>query len=254
MIFNRKKDTKYSYVEEGEGKPILLLHGLMGGLSNFDKTVEFLSSHNYKVYSLELPLHSLPILKTNILGLTNFVVNFIKDIIKHPVTIVGNSLGGHITLMITTRQPEMVTAFVLTGSSGLYEKGFGESYPKRGSYDYVKRKTEEVFYDPKVATKELVDEVFLTLSDRMKTLKTLYIARSAIKHNMAEDIKKIKQPCCLIWGKQDNVTPPEVAEEFNELIPDSTLYWIDKCGHSPMMEKPDEFNDSLYNWLKIKGI
>jgi pimeloyl-ACP methyl ester carboxylesterase len=79
------------------------------------------------------------------------------------VVLVGNSLGGHIALIYTKKHPENVAGLVLTGSSGLYENAMGESYPKRGDYEYMKRKAEEVFYDPTIATKELVDEVYETV-------------------------------------------------------------------------------------------
>jgi 2-hydroxy-6-oxonona-2,4-dienedioate hydrolase len=97
-----------------------------------------------------------------------------------------------------------------------------------------------------------VDEVFGVVNDRMKGIKTVMLARSAIKHNMLHDLPKILTPTCLIWGKHDNVTPPEVAEDMHKFIPNSDLFWIDRCGHAAMMEKPDEFNDILYNWVKDK--
>ncbi len=130
----------------------------------------------------------------------------------------------------------------------------GDSFPKRGNYEYIEQKTKDVFYDPKVATKELVDDVYSTVNDRMKALKTLSIAKSAIRHNMAKDIPNMTIPVCLIWGKQDAVTPPEVADDFNRLLPDSNLFWIDKCGHAAMMERPEEFNSLLHNWLTSRNI
>ena len=144
----------------------------------------------------------------------------------------------------------MVKALVLTGSSGLYENSMGNTYPKRGDYEFIKNKVEEVFYDPKVASKELVDNVFAIVNDRIKAIKTLAIAKSAIRHNMAKDIPKMEMPTCLIWGKQDGVTPPEVAVDFDKLLPDSELFWIDECGHAPMMEHPEKFNEILGDWLK----
>jgi len=57
-------------------------------------------------------------------------------------------------------------------------------------------------------------------------------------------------PTCLIWGKNDNITPPDVAEEFHKLIENSDLYWIDQCGHAPMMERPVEFNGILSAWFE----
>ena len=130
----------------------------------------------------------------------------------------------------------------------------GDSFPKRGNYEYIEQKAQQVFYDPKMATKELVDDIYSTVNDRMKALKTLSIAKSAIRHNMAGDLPEMKQPACLIWGKQDEVTPPEVAEGFNKLLPNSDLFWIDKCGHAAMWEKPEEFNKILQDWLASKNI
>ena len=143
---------------------------------------------------------------------------------------------------------------VITGSSGLYESAMGDSYPRRGDYDYIQKKAEAVFYDPKIATKEIVDEVYSMANDRIKLIKTLTIAKSAIRHNMAKDLPKMHVPTCIIWGKNDKVTPPEVAEEFHNLLPNSALYWIDHCGHAAMMEHPDEFNQLMHNWLKEKKL
>lgn len=249
MLFNIKKQKKYSYLEEGEGHPIVLLHGLMGGLSNFDELTSFFSTRGYKIYAPQLPLYDLPVISTNVGNVAKFVSRFLKDVVKQPATLVGNSLGGHVGLVVSADYPELVHSLVLTGSSGLYEKSFGETYPKRGSYEYVQTKAQEVFYDPKVATKEIVDDVFETVNDKKKAIKTLYIARSAIKHNMKNELHKIKIPVCLIWGKQDHVTPPEVAVDFEAGLPNAKLFWIDECGHAPMMEHPDLFNEILFEWL-----
>src|SRR5690606_15453601 len=170
------------------------------------------------------------------------------------VILLGNSLGGHIALLCAKMYPKKVKALIITGSSGLYESAMGESYPKRGDYEYIKQKAENVFYDPAVATKEIVDEVYETVNDRNKLIRTLAIAKSAIRHNMSKDLPNMKHPTCIIWGKNDNVTPPNVAEEFHELLPDSDLFWIDKCGHAAMMEHPNEFNRLMYDWLQKRGL
>ncbi|WP_195909895.1 alpha/beta fold hydrolase [Bacteroidetes bacterium endosymbiont of Geopemphigus sp.] len=249
MIFSLKKEKTYTYVEEGEGHTFVLLHGLMGNLSNFNAPLKFFSTKGYKVIIPSLPLYSMPLLRTNISNLAKHIMRFLRDRNFSKVTLVGNSLGGHIALIVAREIPNMVHSITLTGSSGLFEKAFGDSFPKRGSYQYIEQKTQEVFYDPKVATKELVDEVYEIVSDRNKALKTLHIARSALKNNMADELLYIKQPVCLIWGKQDNVTPPEVAEEFHRLLPCSDLFWIDKCGHAPMMERPESFVKILDEWI-----
>ena len=254
MTDKLKTEGKFTYAEAGEGPAIIVLHGLMGALSNFNETFYHLSNNGYKVLIPELPLYTLPLIKTNVKNLAIYIKEFIAYKNLNNVILIGNSLGGHIALYFTKHYPEIVGGLVLTGSSGLYEKAMGDSFPKRGNYEYIENKAREVFYDPKVATKELVDDVYATVNDRMKALKTLSIAKSAIRHNMANDLPEMTQPVCLIWGKQDGVTPPEVADDFHKLLPNSDLFWIDKCGHAAMMEKPGEFNTILLDWLKSRNI
>lgn len=231
---------------------IILLHGLMGGLSNFKDVIDFFSSKNYKVVIPELPIYTLPLKETSVTVFSDFLEDFVKFKKFNNPILLGNSLGGHIGLIFSNKNPNLVKSLVLTGSSGLYENSMGESYPKRENYEYIKRKTEEVFYNPKVATKEIVDEVFETVNNRDKLVRTLSIAKSAIRHNMSSDLPNIETPTLLIWGENDLVTPPEVAVEFNSLLPNSELIWIKKCGHAPMMEHPKEFNRILFNWLDKK--
>ncbi len=249
MIELLKKEGKFTYIEGGSGTPLVVLHGLMGALSNFSDTFNHFSK-NYRVLIPELPLYNLPLLKTNVKNLSNFLEEFLeyKEIDK--AVLVGNSLGGHIALYLNKHKPEKVSALVLTGSSGLYEKSMGSAYPRRGDKEFIRKKTEEVFYDPSVATDELVDQVFDVINDRNKLIRTISIAKSAVRHNMADDLPNMTQATCLIWGKNDIVTPPEVAEDFHKLLPNSNLFWIDKCGHAPMMEHPQEFNNVLDKWLK----
>ncbi|WP_053991006.1 alpha/beta fold hydrolase [Mangrovimonas sp. TPBH4] len=244
-----KTEKNYNYIEVGEGKPIVVLHGLMGGLSNFDAVTRYFGNKGYKVIIPELPIYTMSLLKTNVKSFAKYLYDFIEHKQLDEVILLGNSLGGHIGLYHTKLFPEKVKALIITGSSGLYESAMGSGYTKRSDYDVIKKKAQDVFYDPEVATKEIVDEVYETVNDRNKLVKTLAIAKSAIRHNMAKDLPHMQTPTCIIWGKNDTVTPPEVAEEFHQLLPDSSLYWIDKCGHAAMMEHPDEFNAILDKWL-----
>jgi len=249
MAYTLKKEGKYSYIEVGEGTPIIVLHGLMGGLSNFDAVTKFFSKNGFKVVIPELPLYTTSLLKTNVKNFANYLYDFITFKNYDKVVLLGNSLGGHIGLYHTKLYPEKVKALVITGSSGLYESAMGSGYTKRSDYEVIKKKAQEVFYNPEVATKEIVDDVYATVNDRNKLIKTLAIAKSAIRHNMSKDLPSMNTPTCIIWGKNDVVTPPEVAEVFQELLPDSDLFWIDKCGHAAMMEHPEEFNQILLKWL-----
>ncbi|WP_298766244.1 alpha/beta hydrolase [uncultured Polaribacter sp.] len=249
MTDKLKTEGKFTYAQSGEGPAIVVLHGLMGALSNFEATFNHFSNNGYQVLIPELPLYSLSLIKTNVKNMAKFLKEFMEFKKLENAIIVGNSLGGHIGLYFTKHYPEKVRALVLTGSSGLYENAMGDSFPKRGNYEYIEEKTRNVFYDPKIATKELVDDVFKIVNDRNAVIRTLAIAKSAIRHNMANDLPDMKQPTCIIWGKQDGVTPPNVAVDFDKLLPDSNLFWIDECGHAAMMEKPEEFNGILHQWL-----
>lgn len=249
MDYEIKQQDKFKYIEEGTGEPLVLLHGLFGALSNFKDLIEYFRQHN-KVVVPMLPLLDMDILHTSVGGLAKFVHRFLEARNYEGVHLLGNSLGGHVGLVHTLKHPQRIKSLILTGSSGLFENGMGDSYPKRGDYEYIKKKTELTFYDPKTATKELVDEVYSITNNRMKAIKIIALAKSAIRNNLGEELNQIKQPTLLIWGNNDIITPPFVAQEFHKLIPNSELHFVDKCGHAPMMEVPDEFNAILHRFLK----
>jgi pimeloyl-ACP methyl ester carboxylesterase len=218
-------------------------------LSNFSDLIErFRTTH--KVVVPLLPLFDLDILHTSVTGLAKHVDQFIEHKGYDQIHLLGNSLGGHVALVHVLKHPEKIKSLILTGSSGLFENAMGDTYPKRGDYEYIKNKTALTFYDPAMATKELVDEVFEITKNRIKVIKIIALAKSAIRNNLGDELKQIQKPTLLIWGKNDTVTPPFVAEEFHKLISHSQLHFIDKCGHAPMMEVPGEFNDLLDNFLQ----
>ncbi len=246
-----KKDGGYEYLDVGDGNVMILLHGLFGALSNFSDIINAFKD-DYRIVVPILPLYKLPLLDTNVKVLAKYTEEFISYKNYDDIILMGNSLGGNVALIYTLNNMKRVKGLVLTGSSGLYENAFGGSFPRREDYNYIRKKTEVTFYDPSMATKELVDEVFEIVNNKLKLARVLSLAKSAIRHNMSSELPKFHLPVSLIWGKNDIVTPPEVAEEFHSLLPNSTLYWIDKCGHAPMMERPEEFNRILRQWLNEK--
>ena len=249
MDYRIREEKKFKYIEEGEGPVLILLHGLFGSLSNWKPVIDKFSSR-YKVVIPLMPIYDLPLLFTNVRNLSKHIHKFILYKKYESFSLVGNSLGGHVALVYVSKHPENVKSMILTGSSGLYEdSSMGGTFPRREDYNFIKTKVEYTFYDPATATKELVDEVFGIVNNRMKVIKILSLAKSAIRHNMSKELKKMSTPTCLIWGREDKVTPPAVAEEFHQLIKTSDLFWVDKCGHAPMMERPEEFNSILDAWL-----
>ena len=231
MDYQLKHLDKFTYIEEGEGETLMLLHGLFGALSNFTDLIERFRKE-YKVVVPILPLFDLDIFHTTVSGLEKYVQKFIEATGYDNINLLGNSLGGHVALVHVLKHPEKIKSLILTGSSGLFENGMGDSYPKRGDYEYMKKKAQLTFYDPAMANKELVDEVFEITNNRIKVIKIISLAKSAIRSNLGDELSEIKQPTLLIWGNNDIITPPFVGREFNKLIPNSELFFIDKCGHA----------------------
>ena len=232
----------------GDGPVLLLLHGLFGALSNFQGIISRFGDR-YNVVVPMLPVYGLGLRDTGIGGLLDHVDAFVRDRDYADVNLLGNSLGGHVAQLYTLRRPARVRSLTLTGSSGLFESAFGTGFPKRGDRAYIARKVGDVFYDPATATDELIDEVFDITTDRDKALRVVMTAKSAVRHNLEDRLGDIRQPVLLVWGRQDNVTPPFVAEKFAELLPNARLEWVDECGHAPMMEHPDRFNELLGAFL-----
>ncbi len=248
MNYEIRHEGEFKYIDEGHGDTLLVLHGLFGALSNFDHVIEGFRDRCRIVIPV-MPIYDMPMRQASLDGLLAFIERFVSFKNLQDLIILGNSLGGHVGLLYTMAHPDNIKSLVLTGSSGLFENTMGGSFPKRGSYEYIKERVAYTFYDPNTATKELVDECFEITSSIPKCMNIVQIAKSAQRHNLAKEIQSITAPTCLIWGLNDTITPPHVGFEFNRLIKNSELYFIDKCCHAPMMEKPEEFNIYLAAFL-----
>lgn len=248
MAYQVKNEGEFKYIDEGQGETLLILHGLFGALSNFEDVIEGFKDRCRIVIPV-MPIYDMPMREASLEGLRSYIERFVAYKNLNNLILLGNSLGGHVGLLYTLAHPENVKALVLTGSSGLFENTMGGSFPKRGSYEYIRERVAYTFYDPNVATKELIDECFEITSSIPKCMNIVQIAKSAQRHNMAKDIPNIQAQTCLIWGLNDTITPPHVGFEFNRLLPNSELYFIDKCCHAPMMEQPKRFNVLLGKFL-----
>jgi pimeloyl-ACP methyl ester carboxylesterase len=248
MDYKIRNVKGFRYIDEGEGEVLLLLHGLFGALSNFKAIIDEFSTR-YRVVVPILPLFELEVVNSTIDGLMEYVESFIEYKELDKLNLLGNSLGGHISLLYTLKNQGKVNSLILTGSSGLFENSIGDSYPKKGDYEFVRAKTEYTFYHPETATKELIDEVYEIVNNREKAIRVLYIARSAIRHNVRDSLHTIVLPVKLIWGREDKITPLFAGEEFERILPNAELTILEECGHAPMMEYPQIFNQILDSFL-----
>lgn len=240
-----------SYIDLGDEDevPLVLLHGLFGTASNFDHLIAEFSKERRILMPL-LPIFEMSLRKLTLTGLLEYVEVFLEVMNVQKMHLLGNSLGGHIALLFALKHQEKLLSLTLTGSSGLYESSFGTGFPKREDYEYIRKKVRLTFYEPEMATKEMVDEVFEVVNNRSKAIRIVKTAKSAIRHNIEKNLGEITVPTLLVWGEQDTITPKFVGEKFHELIKSSKLVMIEKCGHAPMLERPAQFNNSLHDFLR----
>lgn len=233
----------YEYLKilggNNKANAVIFLHGMFGGLSNYDSLIKHIDGYNIFVPSI--PVHDFDSGKLSIQKLTHWLHDFIKTMGLNRPVLLGNSMGGHLALDYTIRYPENVSSLILTGSSGVQEKDFGSTFPRRNDRAYIRKQAALTFYDDNFITDEVVDDIIDVITHPSKLRNILTIARDTHEYNMEQYLPKIQHEVLLIWGKNDEITPPEVARRFHSEMPNASLKWIEKCGHAPMMEHPKQF-------------
>ena len=228
--------------------PVVLLHGLFGKPGNWDECVRHLAPRG-PVLVPDLGLFALPAAQANVEGIGASVGDWLRTRGVERAVLVGNSLGGHVALHLAVSRPELAAALVLTGSSGLFERGF-ERVPRHPSREWLIDRIREVFFDGAYVTPALVDEVAAVINDRTSARQLVRIAKAAKQHPLRAELHRVRCPVLLLWGTQDQITPPAVAREFQALLPQAELRFIDRCGHAAMLEQPAAFSASVGEFLE----
>ena len=247
--YNVTKRNGFEYLNitgKSDRMNLVMLHGMFGGLSNYDPVIKHIGEYN--IFVPAIPLYDFGAREISIRTLTDWVHSFCRETaIENPV-LLGNSMGGHLALDYALRYSEHVRALVLTGSSGIQEKDFGSTFPRRKDREYIRKQAALTFYEDLI-DEVIMDEIMEVVTDSSKLLNMLAIARDTHEYNMEEHLQQIEQPALLVWGRNDKITPPQVARTFEKKLPDAKLRWIDKCGHAPMMEHPQKFALFLNEFL-----
>ena len=243
----------YRYLDTGstlDQTPIVLLHGLLGEANQWTATIDALAAHHYRVLVPVIPLDTLPLRKANMQGVVEYVRGFTEALNLDTMVLVGNSLGGQIALLYALRYPDAVVALILSGSSGIYEVEVGTTTFRRQDRDFIRERAAVTFYDPVHVTDELVEKIFNLINERNRALRILKLARSSLNESLNDHLGQIDVPTELIWGRNDRITPPDVAVAFQRSLPNADLHFIDRCGHAPMMERPEAFNELTLTFLR----
>jgi pimeloyl-ACP methyl ester carboxylesterase len=242
-----------AYLDEGPADaetPVVLLHGMLGDLSNWTTTIEALAARGHRVLVPALPVYGLPVRQTSVPGLTRYVRRFVDALGLPPAVLVGNSLGGHVALLYALDHPADVVALVLSGASGIYEVQMGTTTLRRRDRDFIRERAERTFFDPVHVTDDLVDKMLEIVNDRPRALRLIKMARSAERATVTDELDRLDMPTLLVWGCDDTITPPDVAETFRQRLPAAELHFIDECGHAPMIEHPARFNELMLAFLE----
>ncbi len=255
-LFRIHSIAGYQYIDEGprsDTPPVVLLHGMLGDVMNWKGSIAGLASSGYRVLAPLLPVYSMPIKETSVTGLVMYVREFLKELGVDSASIAGNSLGGHVAALFAIRFPELVDSLILSGASGIEEVEMGSSTLRRRDRDYIRERAAITFFDPVHASDALVDEVFEIVNDRSKAVRLIKMARSVQNESVADLLDQIVTPTLLVWGKNDSITPPDVAKQFFRGIPDCRLHIVPECGHAPMIEHPERFNAYTLAFLQRTG-
>lgn len=243
-----------SVVQVGQGsKTVVFLHGLFGSTAHWTGTMDYLAS-DYRSVAVQLPLDRKGDRRAEgvraIGELTSAVDQSLAWAnVDHPMVLVGNSLGGLLAIDYTLRHPERVCGLVLAGSAGLQERSLTDGAKPKATREFVRSVISGIFHDQSLVTDALVEDWFETMNDRNYTRFILRISRATRDRNVQKELDRIQTPTMIVWGKNDQITPPEVAVEFQSRIQGSKLVFLDSCGHVPNVEQPDQFNQQLGRFL-----
>lgn len=248
-VVQRKITGDHIYLEAGAGKPIIFCHGLFGGIFNIDTVCKEIAKE-YRFIMPYLPMYDMALMDCTVQKLGDYLDSFIHDLGLTEAVVIGSSMGGGAALYYACKPGNKLKGMVLCGSSGLSTIPLAKGFFKRKNYDFVKEATSDIFYDRSIPPDEMVMDVFNAIQNTEVVLRSIRFTKSATNRRMNTELPGIHIPTMLVWGKQDPITPVEVAPQFQHLLPDASLYIINECGHVPTQEKPFQFLEYFFEFMR----
>jgi pimeloyl-ACP methyl ester carboxylesterase len=253
-----------------EGPALVLVHGLGGIIENWHRNLGPLSAGR-RVYAVDLPGFGRSD-KTPLVDDLNALVAFLGDFLDavgvNRASFAGNSLGGGLILQFAARHPERTEKLVLVANAGFGRDVLldlracalplvGEYFtrPSQGGAASLWKK---ILYDTSVLSQELFDvsyELYCLPGAQQALLHTLRAGinvcgqRKALLNELWGGLRTLPAPVLITWGRQDRILPVKHAEVGKRLLPDAEVYVFDECGHMPMLEHADEFNEIVTEFL-----
>ncbi len=262
-------NTRY-WVNGNEGTDLILIHGIGFYMETWENNVEFFSQ-NHRVFVLDLPgfgRSDKPDVQYSFPYFSQFVLDFMDEQGIERASLIGNSMGGGVCQHVAIQAPDKVAKLVLVNSAGFSKKLsillrvlslplIGELL-SRPSRNGTMKMLKECVYDPSLITDDMVELGYQIVSQPGATKAFLATLRSSVKFtglrkevlgSFTDNYNSIKAPTLVIWGKQDRVLPFSGMNVAEKGIPNTMVHIFDPCGHMPQIERPEEFNTIVENFL-----
>ena len=258
-----KHGYEMHYREEGTGAPVVFVHGSGPGVnahSNFFPNYPVIAAAGYRCVLPDMIGFGWSSKPTGIDYTLDLFVPTLRELLDHldinRCVLVGNSLGGAISLKFAIDHPGRVEKLILMGPGGIESR---ETYFKMpgiqkmvsqfvgSGFDHagLKRFMELLTYDPKVVTDELVEQRFNVLQTQPKDV----LSRMSIK-DLSGELERVLCPVLGFWGIEDQFCPASGYEKILRAVPDSRFVMYSRCGHWAMIERADDFNRNVLEFLK----
>jgi pimeloyl-ACP methyl ester carboxylesterase len=244
-------ELPYEYApRDGGHAPVVLLPGLFAAGWMWDETCAHLAQHGWGVVRVRDALAARPETAAGIEALREALQAVLERLELRRVNLCGNSLGALVALDFTTHHPERVASAVLSGVPGLSpDVNIGTGLPRDVRREHLVELARRLFHDPARATPVMIDRTQALLSERRHVANVLRGLRAACDYPTADALSRLTCRTLLVWGANDGVTPAAPWKRIARTVPRCTFRTVPRCGHSPMVERPDEFNRLLLRFL-----
>ena len=265
------KQVNYVEIGQGEGEPIVFIHGLSGSWQNWLENLPFFAQKR-RCIAMDLPgfgYSEMPREKISISNYARQVDALCEQLELGECVVVGNSMGGFVTAEMSIQYPRRVKSACLVAAAGISITNLrrrplmtgarvigalGATSAARTRIMVSRPRlrwafTNFVFRHPSLLEPDLVYE-----QARGAGKPGFVDALDALlSYDFRDRLPEIKAPTLIIWGEDDMLVPVQDAHEFERLIPESRTIILKDTGHTPMLERPTKFNELLAEFVEYRG-
>jgi 2-hydroxy-6-oxonona-2,4-dienedioate hydrolase len=233
--------------------PIVLLPGLFAGAWIWKPAWDHLAAMGYSVLQVVEPFAALNTKIASIDTLRQMLIGVLDEREISRAILCGNSLGGLVALDTARHHPDRVEAMVISGCRLGETANLGLRHSGDMSRQNADRIADQLFYDRSAISEEMIERSYAVARDRRCAINMLRYVLATRKYDVRKCLPQIQCDVLMVWGEHDRIAPVEDWEQNLHLIARASLRKLPCCGHSPMIEKPAEFNAILAKFMQERG-